>query len=274
MADEPKQPGDKELQALHDAVRHIASRVETLQGRAGDDGVDKRYPDAKRRDDAPLSAGEIRSMMRVLQRHLAELEPEGEDDQFGDDRRDRRRKAHDAPAHGEPRELAADDDDEPRRAARHDSARDALDLELNDLATEQQEWGKVYMAHGERAQRPMHGETLLSFVRRNARHYQHTSDRWRDKNLRTMPRDVLLDIAAPEIRKDALAAAYRPDPNVAPVLREVIRTDRTGRRISEFVGPVSVFLDQFRAPAMMVRCFNIGYREDGTPFVPPIGSTR
>jgi hypothetical protein len=165
------------------------------------------------------------------------------------------------------------DDDDDRRDDRRDARRDtradssslrrriealergATDEEIERLAEEQQLWSEPAMAHGERVSRPMHGESLLSYVRRNARHFQRYSDKWKGVDLRQLP-VAALKIAAPEIRKDAVSAAYRVEPGAEPMLREVIKPDRTGRRISEFVGPVSAMLDQFRMPSFRVRRIN------------------
>jgi hypothetical protein len=134
--------------------------------------------------------------------------------------------------------------------------RERTDEEIEALSAAQQAWNEVAMAHGERGMRPLFGESSVTFDRRNAKHFQDHSEMWKGKDLSKLPASVLRDIAAPQIRKDALDAAYRGVPGAEPMLREVYETDGVGRRITKFVGPITAFLDQFRPPAMAVKRFN------------------
>lgn len=142
------------------------------------------------------------------------------------------------------------------RLARLERDRMRSDEDLDRLAELQTEWGKISLAHGDRvSMQPMVGEGPNSYDRRFARRYQKHSTKWGGVDLREVPLAVLR-IATPEIRKDAMSAAYQAEPSAEPMLREIKRRDRTGREISEFVGPVSAvngMLTPFRLPRMRAR---------------------
>lgn len=177
----------------------------------------------------------------------------------------------DAAKHAHDRRVKADAedtmDDSKRSDARADSAlegrlsaleraRARSDEELDKLAEAQTEWDTVCQATGQRPTRPLDGEPLDTFNRRNAKRFQAHSVKWGKVDLVSLPPSVL-NIAVPEIRADAMAAAYRGDPEGPDaVLREIRRPDRTGRIISEFVGPVSATLAPFRMPASRVKRIN------------------
>ena len=133
------------------------------------------------------------------------------------------------------------------------------DDELNALAERQQEWDRVAQMHGERASRPLDGERIESYDRRLAETFKKHSPKWKGEDLSAMPIEVVSKIIAPEIRTDAVTAAYRVEPNAGGLLREVRKTDRTGRIISEFVGPVDAengAIAPFRMQSAVVRRIN------------------
>jgi hypothetical protein len=113
--------------------------------------------------------------------------------------------------------------------------------------------------HGQRASRPLDGERIESYDRRLAKMFQKHSPKWKDTDLASMPIEVVTRVIAPEIRADSVNAAYRVDPQEGGALREVRKADRTGRIISEFVGPVNALngaLAPFRMPSARVRRIN------------------
>jgi hypothetical protein len=177
---------------------------------------------------------------------------------------------------GEPAPMASDDKSD-RADARADAAirslkkeladlrrsirrpRTMTDDELNNLAERQQEWDRVAQMHGQRASRPLDGERIESYDRRLSKMFQKHSPRWKDHDLTQMPIEVVTKVVAPDIRADAITAAYRVEPSEGAMLREVRKADRTGRIISEFVGPVNALngaLAPFRMPSARVRRIN------------------
>jgi hypothetical protein len=207
---------------------------------------------------------------------------EGEEPEHKDDKR---RDAKKDEGMDQPEEMAADDkrkdrkdakkddddDDDKRSDARADNAAllrriDVLernarrrtpvsDEELHAIGEAQTAWDSTAQAHGQRASRPMDGETLESYERRHAKRFQQFSKRWGKVDLTELP-PAVQQIAFPEIRADARKAADFLSDGATPVLREIRTADRTGRIISEFVGPVSATLAPFRMPVMRVRRIN------------------
>lgn len=222
--------------------------------------------DAKRKDDDDDRRGRHaaeegeRGGEKGKPAEMADDDKKGKHDRKDDD--DRRGK-HDDDKRGK------HDDDDRGRHARKDAATESrlaalerqarrpgpTDEELNLLAASQHEWDQVAQAHGERTSRPMAGETADSYGRRLASRYKKHSSQWAKVDLSTLPAEVL-NIALPAIRADAVSAAYRSDGGAAGVLREIQKPDRTGRIISEFVGPVSATLAPFRMPVSRVKRIN------------------
>jgi hypothetical protein len=226
------------------------------------DAYDKRHAkdddDAKARFDAAV-ADAVRKELdrRDRKRHRDDeaqaVDPEEHEqereEQKEEGKKDRRRKDDAA---------RSDDDDDSKHFSRHDSLRansrsraDSLNA-MDQLAERESEWAKVCMALGDRDAgiKAMLGESPLGYDRRMSRRYQRYSDQWRDVDLREVEPGVIRN-CAPQIRADAWAAASKPEPGAVPMLREVKRTDRAGRIISEFVGPVSAvngMLEPFRLP--------------------------
>lgn len=212
---------------------------------------DKRRDDDRRDDDDDRRDDGRRKDARRGDEDDQEKEEKGDARRYDDD--DKRDDARaDSMVRSLKREL-----DELRRSIRR--PRVMTDDELNDLSEKQGEWDKVAQMHGLRASRPLDGERISSYDRRMAKVFQKHSAKWKDTDLSAMPIDAVTRIIAPEIRADAVSAAYRVEPAEGAMLREVRRADRTGRIISEFVGPVNAVngaLAPFRMPSALVRRIN------------------
>jgi hypothetical protein len=270
-----KETKDPQVRALHDAVRSLARRVDALMARRSDDddkharideGEDKEEKEEKEeekeeeesREDAKKDDKDIEAWAEEEKKepqHKEEPEPTAadakkddtkkDDDRRRDDRRDDWRRDDDDRARAD-RAMARRLDELERRFSRARS-----DDEIDRLAELQTQWDRVAMAHGERAARPMDGETPLTYDRRHAKRFQKHSEKYRKFDLDRVPEDMLVAIVTPEIRTDAVEAAKRPEPGVSGGLREVVDRDvRTGRTISRFYGPVSETLAPFRLPGM------------------------
>jgi hypothetical protein len=173
---------------------------------------------------------------------------------------------------GEPKAMASDDDRRKddddhgrkdsvefrRRLDRLERSRVRSDAELNALADAQQEWDRVAQQFGERAHRPLDGETLNTFNRRHVVRFQKHSPRWKDMDFSQLPASVM-QVAMPDVRADSIEAAKRGLIG-QPELREIVRYDRTGRKISEFIGDIAVTLAPFRLPSMRVKGGRINTR--------------
>lgn len=102
----------------------------------------------------------------------------------------------------------------------------------------------VYAQHASAAPRALRGETLLAYRRRLAKGMQAHSPSWKDIPLDALP-DSALAVAERQIYADSVQAAKNPVGLPAGQLREIIKTDRTGRRVTEFAGDVGSWLSQF-----------------------------
>jgi hypothetical protein len=199
---------------------------------------------------------------------------EGEEPEHKDAKRDAKKGDGKEEPEEKPEEMASDDKKDSKADARADNAallnridvleREARqnrrrapvsDEELNAIAEAQTEWDRAAQSHGLRASRPMDGETLEGYERRHAKRFQQHSKNWAKVDLSALPSEVLA-IALPEIRADARRAAENGGDMPNAVLREIRTPDRTGRIISEFVGPVAATLAPFRMPVMRVKRIN------------------
>jgi hypothetical protein len=245
---------DKDLEDWAEEEKKEPNHKEDEQPRklASDDKSDKRRRDATRSDEKEEDEEEKKEDRRDGRRRDARRRDEDEDGEAREDRRERSDARLDSAAI----KRLIDQEVERRLDARKRS-----DDDLEKLGVAQQEWENVGQMHGIRMHRPGEGDTLLSYVRRCARKVQDHSPKWKNHDLTQLPANVLLDIAAPEIRADATAAAYTVNPEAPGMLREIIKRDRTGRQISEFVGSVAETLAPFRLPSARVAAFNTQPRQ-------------
>lgn len=104
------------------------------------------------------------------------------------------------------------------------------------------------------APRWQNGETLPNYQRRLLAKYKTHSPAWKDKNLADVHTSVL-DIAETQIYGDAWTAATKPTVVEGQPLREIVTTDRTGRKISSFVGDAEACWSPFKLPTRNVKGF-------------------
>lgn len=129
------------------------------------------------------------------------------------------------------------------------------DEERNEIADTQCKADSVFASYGERAPQPMAGERALPYRRRILTRLQKHSADYKDVDLHGIADSQLLSIAEKKIYADAQAsAASSLDPGEG--LREVIRTDATGRRISTFIGDPAAAWGPFQAVRRNVSAFN------------------
>ena len=92
----------------------------------------------------------------------------------------------------------------------------------------------AYQAHGLRAPARVFGEPVDDYRRRLLRPLLPHSNTWGAVSLSTLP-DSALRIVEQEVFSDSVAAGTRSGHGAGP-LREVVETDRSGRKISRFFG--------------------------------------
>ncbi|MDK1204189.1 NUDIX hydrolase [Cronobacter turicensis] len=125
------------------------------------------------------------------------------------------------------------------------------DEERNEIADTQCKADSVFASFGERAPQPMAGERALPYRRRIMTRLQKYSPDYKEVDLHSISDSQLLSIAEKQIYADAQAsAASSLEPGAG--LREVIRTDATGRRISTFIGDPSAAWAPFQGVSRKV----------------------
>lgn len=122
------------------------------------------------------------------------------------------------------------------------------------LADAQARADAVYTAFGKRAPAPLAGETVLAYRRRLLSEFKDRSTAWKDIDLRALPGEVL-DVAEPQVYKDAMDAANSPHDIGGSAMRELRKRDSlTGREIIEFRGgrPMD-WMEDFCIPTRLAR---------------------
>lgn len=154
--------------------------------------------------------------------------------------------------------VKPDDDDDGSKAERMAAKNDA---EAVALSAVQAKADSVLAAFGKAASRPLQGETLRAYRIRLLKGIQGYSDAYKAVNLRSINDEALLDQVEAQIFHDARIAARAPAAR-GDSLIEHRATDRAGRMISTFTGPVSAWLDDFKLPPMRVTRLGIPETRD------------
>jgi hypothetical protein len=185
---------------------------------------------------------------RASPKARSEVEPlASDDDRARDDRRDRRHR-----------------DD--KRDTRADSRRQQRDDEL-DLYEAQGQWNECYMAiDGKKAPTPVSGHSARTYRLYCAQPYQKYSTDWKAVDLAKLAKTdpAAFTVAETQIRADSIRIGNNPQElqkfkSDGYLQREIRRQDRTGRWISEFVGPVDApngMFKPFELPPLRLRGFN------------------
>jgi 8-oxo-dGTP pyrophosphatase MutT (NUDIX family) len=117
----------------------------------------------------------------------------------------------------------------------------------------------VYQAFGDSAGAPrfLQGESLLGYRKRLLKPQLKHSPAWKDVNVEAIGDEALFGNIEKQVYGDALAAAMHPQGDgMALQLREIVRTDATGRRISTFVGDPEACWAPFKSGRKAVIGFN------------------
>lgn len=137
--------------------------------------------------------------------------------------------------------LKKDDDDEDKRLSAQAKADSA------------------YAALGSAAPRALRGEPLMSYRRRLAHGLQSHSKAWKDIDLKILPTDAF-NVAEAQIFADSIEDSKHPSDLGDGQLREIVRADSTGRRITEFVGEPRAWMAQFGCNRRVVTGISNGSR--------------
>jgi 8-oxo-dGTP pyrophosphatase MutT (NUDIX family)/predicted DCC family thiol-disulfide oxidoreductase YuxK len=129
-----------------------------------------------------------------------------------------------------------------------------LPKELSDadyaaMADAQAKADSIYHAFGDSAPRPLNGEDLLAYRKRLSAKLKTHSAQWKDVDINKLDANVF-SIAEAKIYADAMEAAVHPVDLPAGGLREITKHDRAGRKLSEFIGSPSAWMNQFKTPRL------------------------
>ncbi len=183
----------------------------------------------------------ILAMLEGMDSRLSKLEGGSEEAEA-----DRARKADKAKkADAETQEKKGDEPWEERDGVKADSAYSSR------IAQHRVKADEVAAAWGVATTKPFFGESINAYRRRCLRSFQQHSADFAGVDLARVPHE-LLDVAERTIYADALKAAFSPASAGAGRLREIKKTDPTGRVVSEFVGDVSAWLNDFKGPVQYV----------------------
>jgi hypothetical protein len=277
---DPQQPTDtQKLGAIEDRVAELMRRTDTLVAdaavarvQARRDAVEEPKSEPKADDGDERLRTLIRDEIRAALKHAVAREPEdGEERKEGepeamasDDDRDRADVAPGDPWH-EGRPSWAENPNrrgDTRRDSRGDTARQVADE--NTRLEAQYAFDQVFNAvEGTRAPKPLDGMSARSYSTYCLKRLQKYSDNYKDIDLKALPPDAFA-LADRQIRADAMHVGSHPQElsrfmSTGALQREIIRTDRTGRRISEFVGPINAangMFAPFDLPPKRFRGFN------------------
>ena len=123
------------------------------------------------------------------------------------------------------------------------------DDDLNAMADAQSRADSVWSLFGKSAPRPLPGESVLQYRRRNAVALKSHSTAYKDADLSIIPDTdagrVLFDNIEKAIYNDAEAAGRNPVDIPADTLRSHVRTDETGRRVTSFQGRPGAWMSGF-----------------------------
>jgi hypothetical protein len=112
----------------------------------------------------------------------------------------------------------------------------------------------VAAAFGQSAPPPMGGEGLLEYRVRLANSFKRFSKNIQDIDLNELAASSpkAFSNLESDVYNDAMAYASSPSSVPALQLREVVKSDQSGRKIHEFVGDPGAWMNRFMSPPMKV----------------------
>lgn len=123
------------------------------------------------------------------------------------------------------------------------------DSDYSAMADAQARADTVYSAFGDSAPRPLNGEDVLAYRKRLAVKIRDHSAQWKGVDLNVLPENVFA-IAEDKIYADAMDSAIHPVDVPAGGLREIVKHDPAGRKMSEFVGHPGAWMNDFKTPRL------------------------
>jgi len=127
------------------------------------------------------------------------------------------------------------------------------DGDFSEMADAQAKADSVFSGFGKSAPAPLRGESTLNYRKRLANGLKALGEKFKTLDLSPIPAGEAFDVLEGQIYADAQVAAANPIIPQEEGLREIIKTDRAGRKISEFKGSISSFTSEFRSSANVAR---------------------
>jgi 8-oxo-dGTP pyrophosphatase MutT (NUDIX family) len=255
-ADEAKAKTDAEEKEKADKARfdsYFASFADSIKDSVRKtvsdawDEKEKEKADKEKADAEAKAKADARAKMDAEEREKADAEAKAKADVEAKAKADQEEKEKaDAKAKADAAEL-----DSLRKSVADVASklpRQMTDADYAAMADSQVKADRIYTMHGKRAPRSLDGETLIAYRRRLANELKEHSPAWKSIDLKVIADDAAFANVETTIYADAEQAGLHPVSDDADFLREIVREDVTGRRISEFVGKPSAWMSQFAAP--------------------------
>jgi hypothetical protein len=133
------------------------------------------------------------------------------------------------------------------------------DEDRSQLSTIQAKADKIASAFGDAVAAPLPGEEPASYKRRCLDKFKQYSAAWKNIDLSKLSADVL-GVAEVAIYADAAMAAKMPESyGAVGGLREIVKRQRGGGEIVEFVGNQAAWMGDFKAPGNKIAGFSKGF---------------
>jgi hypothetical protein len=243
MPDDPKTARAAEIQkAIEDADKRKRddANVDLAKERAsgGTEGtpLDKMLATLDR---CATAMDSMSSRLDALEKHRDDTHRKRDDDRKRDDETESEyQERMNGRSPGEAKQVVADS-----AATRHA------------LLDAQSRVDQVALRFGQRADLPLHGETLRDYRRRQLRRYQRFSPQYKAADLDSISDEQVWNGVEERIFADACAAADSSD--IPPgTLRMRTRVTESGHRINEFYGSCNSWMDRFGGNRHFVRAIN------------------
>jgi 8-oxo-dGTP pyrophosphatase MutT (NUDIX family) len=226
-------------------ARMDAMEEERKADKARRDSEDKERADAARKDDDKGDPDEAPAEEGKPKEVVADKRKDSEKDLK---HADAGRKDEDMDKVEEKADSALSGVDEVRRRiadVEKAMPRAVTDADHRALVDAQARADTIFQAFGDHAPRPLVGEDVEGYERRITGKLKGHSKKWKEINLHAIADAGTFSIIRDEVYADAMATAESPADVPTGQLREVVRPDVTGRRISTFHGEPRSWMGAF-----------------------------
>lgn len=228
---------DKMLKGIADGIESLSKRMDAFETK------EKEKADAEAKMKADAEEEEKKKSDK------AKADAEEEARKAGDPKQIEADKAKKDAEEAEEKAKAKADAEETRKkiADLEDRLKPRADADMVEMADAQAKADSVFQMFGQRAPRPLDGESLMGFRRRMLGSLKAHSAAWKDVDLASIADSAALGTIETQIYADAQRAALTPTGLPEGQLRELRHTDETGRTSKTFVGQPRSWMRSFSA---------------------------